>query len=322
MRVVEATKFGGPEVLVVREVASAVAGSGQAVIDVAAIPVLFLDTQIRRGDAKAWFAVTPPYVPGSGVAGTVSAVGEGVQPDWVRRNVVAATEGGSYVEQAVVAADSLIEIPPRLGMREAAALFTDGRTAMGLVESAEIRTGTWVLVLGAGGGLGCLLVQLAHGAGARVIGAARGRTKLDLARKLGSDIVVDYSQSSWTKRVLDATDGAGPVVVFDGVGGEIGRSAFDVTARGGQFSAHGAPSGDFTRINPDEAERREITVRGIEQVQFAPAEANRLTSRALSAAAEGRLEPVIGQTFSLQCAADAHRAIEARETVGKTLLTP
>ena len=322
MRVVEATRFGGPEVLTLREVPAPSAGSGQAIVDVSVAAVLFLDTQIRQGAAQDWFRTTPPYVPGSGVAGTVTAVGQGVQPDLVGRDVVAATaEGGSYLEQAVVAADSLIEVPQGLGMAEAAALFTDGRTAMGLIEMADIRAEQWVLVLGAGGGLGFLLVQLAHAAGARVIGAARGQEKLDLARKLGADAAVDYSQSDWPERVIDITGGAGPMVVFDGVGGDIGRAGFEVTARGGQFSAHGAPSGDFAKIDRKESERREITVRGIEQVQYTPTEARRLTELALSAAAEGRIRPIIGQTFPLERAADAHRAIEARETIGKTLVT-
>jgi len=321
MRLVEATRFGGPEVLKLREAATPGAGSGQAVIDVSFVPVLFVDTQIRQGAAQNWFATTPPYIPGSGVAGTVSAVGDGVQRRWVGQHVVASTERGSYLEQAVVGADSLIAVPHGLGMAEAAALFTDGRTAMGLIEMAHIRADEWVLVLGAGGGLGCLLVQLADGDGARVIGAARGHKKLALAQKLGSEAVVDYSQTDWPKQVLDITDGAGPVMVFDGVGGDIGRAAFDVTARGGQFSAHGAPSGTFTQIDPQEAERREIALRGIEHVQFAPTEARRLTEKALSAAAEGRITPIMGQTFPLECAGDAHRAIESRQALGKTLLT-
>jgi NADPH:quinone reductase len=177
-----------------------------------------------------------------------------------------------------------------------------------------------VLVLGAGGGLRSLLVQLAHRAGARVIGAARGRQKLDLAEQLGADAVVDYSQSGWLEQVLAHTGGAGADMVFDGVGGEIGRTAFAVTAHSGRFSSHGTPGGGFASIDSQEAGRRDITVRGIEHVQFAPADARRLTERAMSEAAAGRIRPVIGQTFPLEQAADAHRAIEARDLIGKTLL--
>ena len=322
MRVVRATKFGGPEVLVPTEVAEPVAGPGPVVVDVLFAPVLFLDTQIRSGRARDWFpAVAPPYVPGAGVAGKVTAVGKGVDPDRVGRRVVAdSTGGGGYVERTVAAVTGLIAVPEGLGMAEAAALLHDGRTALGLIEQAGLRAEEWVLVLGAGGGLGSLLVQLAHGTGARVIGAARGKQKLDLAQELGAVAMVDYSQSGWPERVLAATGGAGPDMVFDGVGGKIGQAAFEVTARGGQFSAHGTPGGGFASIDRQEAERRRISVRGIEQVQFAPADAKRLAERAMSEAAAGRIRPIIGQTFPLEWAADAHRAIEARDVIGKTLL--
>jgi NADPH2:quinone reductase len=320
MRVVQATKFGGPEVLVPSEAAEPVAGPSQVVVEVSVAPVLFLDTQIRSGSARAWFPATPPYVPGRGVAGAVSSVGAGVDPDWVGCRVVADTADGGYLERAVVAVEGLIAVPEGLGMAEAAALLHDGRTAVSLIGQAHLRAGERVLVLGAGGGLGSLLVQLAHRAGARVIGAARGRQKLDLAEQLGADAVVDYSQSGWLEQVLTDTGGAGADMVFDGVGGEIGRTAFAVTAHGGRFSAHGTPGGGFASIDLQEAGRRDITVRGIEHVQFAPADARRITEWAMSEAAAGRIRPVIGQTFPLEQAADAHRAIEARDVIGKTLL--
>jgi NADPH2:quinone reductase len=120
--------------------------------------------------------------------------------------------------------------------------------------------------------------------------------------------------------VREAIGVKGPDVVFDGVGGQIGRAAFEVTARGGRFSAHGAPSGAFAEIDPQEAERRGVTVRGIQHVQLAPADAKRLAERALSEAAGGRIRPVVGQTFPLERAVDAHAAIEGRGVLGKTLL--
>ncbi len=246
MRVVQAMAFGGPEVLVSSEAPDPVAGPGQVVVGVSVAPVLFVDTQIRRGWGGEWFTVKPPYVPGFGVAGQVISVGQGVDPAWVGRHVVTNThDGGGYAERAVAPAEGLIPMPDGLGLREAAALLHDGTTALGLVEGARIRRGEWVLVVAAAGGLGILLVQLAHAAGARVVGAARGKRKLDLARELGADAVVDYSEPGWPERVREATGGSGPDVVFDGVGGEIGRAAFEVAARGGRFSAHGAPSGAF-----------------------------------------------------------------------------
>jgi NADPH:quinone reductase len=320
MRAVQAARFGGPEVMETIEVPDLVAGAGQVVVGVSVADVLFVDTQIRRGLHRAYFTVEPPYVPGAGVAGDVIGIGAGVDPGWLGRRVVTAPERGGYAEQAVAAADALIPVPQELGLREAAALLHDGRTALGLVEGARIRPEEWVLVVAAGGGLGILLVQLARKAGARVIGAARGQRKLDLAREFGAEAVVDYTEPGWTELVREVSGGPGPDVVFDGAGGEIGRAAFAITARGGRFSAHGAPSGGFAEVDPQEAERRAVTMRGIQYVQYAPAEGRRLTERALSEAAAGRIRPLIGQTFPLQRAAEAHAAIEARAVIGKTLL--
>jgi len=321
MQIVQTMQFGGPEVLVMSEAPDPVAGPGQVIVDVSVAPVLTLDTQIRSGWGSEWFPVKPPYIPGAGVAGEVISVGEGVAPDWVGRRVVADTgEGGGYAERAVAPVEGLIPVSDGLGLPDAAALLHDGRTALGLFEEARVHPGERVLITAASGGLGSLLVQLAHAAGARIIGAARGKEKLELARELGAEVVVDYSEPGWPEQVREAIGGAGADVVFDGGGGDIGRAAFEITASGGRFSAHGAPSGAFAEIDPQEAERRGITISGIQDVQFAPAEANRLTERALSEAAVGRIRPVIGQTFPLEKAADAHAAIEAREVVGKTLL--
>jgi len=321
MRVVRATRFGGPEVLELSEAPDPVAEPGQAVVGVSFAPVLFLETQVRSGWGGEWFPVKPPYVPGAGVAGEVISVGAGVGREWIGRRVVTDTaEGGGYVELAVAPVEELVRVPDGLRLPEAAALLHDGRTALGLFENARVEPREWVLILGAGGGLGSLLVQLAHAAGARVIGAARGERKIGLARELGADDVIDYSKSGWQELLRNATAGDGPAVVFDGVGGKIGEAAFELTARGGRFSAHGAPSGAFAEIDPEEADRRGVTVRGIEQAQFEPADAKRLAERALSEAAAGRIRPIIGQTFPLERAADAHTAIESRDAIGKTLL--
>lgn len=320
MRVAPVERFGDPEVLVTGEVPDPAAGPGQVVVAVSVADVLFVETVVRRGEGGEYFPVKPPYVPGGAVAGLVISVGDGVDPAWIGRRVIATTPQGGYAERAAVAVEELVPIPDGLGLREAAALAHDGRTALGLFETTGATAGEWVLVTAAGGGLGILLVQLAHAAGAHVIAAARGERKLNLARELGAEIVVDYSQPDWAARVREATGGAGPNVVFDGAGGQIGRAAFEMTTPGGRFSAHGTPSGTFADIDRHEAEARRVTVHGIEQVQFAPADVKRLVTQALSEAAAGRIRPVIKQTFPLERAADAHAAIEARQVVGKTLL--
>jgi NADPH2:quinone reductase len=321
MRVIEAKAFGGPEVLAVREVPDPVAGPGQVVVGVAVVDTLFVETQIRSGGMGGYFDVEPPYVPGGGIAGRVLSTGEGVDPGWTGRRVVAATGAqGAYAERVAVPAEALVPVPDGLDLPGAAALVHDGVTALGVFEAARVRSGEQVLVTGASGGMGFLLVQLAHAAGAWVAGTARGARKADLVRDLGADAVIDPSEEGWAERVRELTGGAGADVVFDGVGGRIGGEAFGATARGGRFSAHGAPTGGFAAISPEQAEEQGVSLRGIRDVQFAPGEARRLTARALAEAAAGRLRPVVGRTFPLERAAGAHAAIEARDVVGKTLL--
>jgi NADPH2:quinone reductase len=324
MRIVLASSFGGPEVLGVAVAADPVAGPGQAVVRVAAADVLFFDAIIRYGLATDFVPLRPPYVPGNGVAGQVTAAGDGVDPHWIGRRVVAHTGGtgggGGYAEQALVPAAALVPVPAGLDLPAAAALLHDGATALGLADSTGIRPGEWVLVVGAGGGLGLLLVQLARAAGAHVIAAARGSRKLGRALEFGAEVAADYSEPGWPQNVLTATAGIRPDVVFDGAGTQLGQAAFTITADGGRFSAHGSPSGGFAQIDPGDARQRGITVRGIEQVQFTPGQLHALTTRALAEAAAGRIQPVIGQTFPLGQAGDAHTAIETRSATGKTLL--
>jgi NADPH2:quinone reductase len=189
-------RFGEPDVLVCGEMPAPTAGAGELVVAVGAADVLFLDTQLRRGMLSDYFAVRPPYVPGGAVAGPVLAVGPGVGTDWVGRIVVghtAAGISGACAERAVLSVATTVPVPDGVGVRDAAALAHDGPTALALFDGAGIRPGQWVLVTGAAGGLGCLLVGLAVRAGARVIGAARGRRKLDLVRDLGAAVAVDYS---------------------------------------------------------------------------------------------------------------------------------
>jgi NADPH:quinone reductase len=322
MRIVQVAEFGGPEVLVTGEAPEPVAGPGQVVIEVAVAAIDFVQTQLRRGFSPGPPLPELPHVPGATVAGSVLSVGDAVDPNWLGRRVLAHTAShyGGNAEQAVADATELIPVPDGLGLREAAALFDDGSTAIGLAERAEIKPGEWVLVEAAGGGLGSLLVQLARAAGARVIGAAKGERKRELVTSLGAELVVDYSEPGWTEKVLAATGGRGPDLVFDGVGGTIGEAAFEATARGGRFSIHGASSGEPSKIDPADAERRGVTVIGVDQLFTFAATRRPRAESALAQAAAGTLIPTIGQTFPLERAADAHAAMENRQVIGKTLL--
>jgi NADPH2:quinone reductase len=224
-----------------------------------------------------------------------------------------ADQYGGYATHAIAMADALVPVPSGLRITDAAALIHDGLTAMIVFDAAEVKPGDHVLITAAAGGLGSLLVQLAHAAGAHVT-AACGPKKLELVTSLGADVAIDYTVDGWPDSVPAAD------VILDGAGGEIGAAAFERIKPGGRVSAHGAPAGSFAPIDPELAQQKGITLRGITDIHAAMTNANALTTRALDAAATGHLTPVIGRTYPLDEAAAAHTAIESREVLGKALL--
>ena len=313
MRAVVIREFGPPEVLEPADVAEVRAEPDEVVIEVEFANVTFVETQVRAGrPPHPSMLPTLPAILGNGVGGTV---GEG--SPWAGRRVVASLSGtGGYAERAVSPVARLIGIPDGLAMRDAVALLADGRTALALARHADLRAGETVLVEAAGGGVGTLLVQIARRAGARVVALAGQPRKLALARDLGADVTVDYSHDGWERQVRDL---AGQVdVVFDGVGGDIGLAAFGLLGAGGRFCPFGMASGSFAPVPPELARDRQVTVRA--GAGGSPEELTELARTALAEAAAGRLRPVVGQEFELAEAARAHAAIEARQTVGKTLL--
>jgi NADPH2:quinone reductase len=314
MRAVVQRELGPPEVLAVEQWPAPQAGAGEVLIDVEIANITFIETQLRAGHAPNPAMLRPlPSVPGNGVGGIVRAVGHGVDQALVGARVVASTGGsGAYAEQAVAQAGAVVVIPSALTMADAVALLADGRTALALMRSAGVRAGETVLVEAAGGGVGTLLVQLARAAGARVVAGASSARKLELARELGADALANYAEPGWT-------DGLEPLdVVFDGIGGDIAAAAFELIRPGGRMLSFGLASGAFARIDEQLAAARGVTL--VRSARPTPAESAELSRRALQLAADGTLRPVVGQTFPLERAADAHAAIESRATLGKTLL--
>lgn len=320
MRAVVMEEFGGPEVLRIRQVADPVPGPGQALVAVAYASITFVETQVRSGNGP-FGRPALPRIPGNGVGGRIVAVGPDVDPALVGTVVVTTTGGeGGYAELALARAQDAVPVPAGLALKDAVALLADGRTALLLYRQAEIKPAERVLVEAAGGGVGSLLVQLAAAADAHVIGAARGAGKARLVTSLGAAAYVDYSRSDWPDRVMEATGGVGLDLVFDGVGGRIGTEAIGALRRGGRVSIYGMASGADAELDEGELRARSIGVIGLTTAP-SPARTRALIVDALNLAADGKLRPVIGQTFPLEAAAAAHRAIESRITTGKTLLT-
>jgi NADPH:quinone reductase len=318
MRAVIMRRFGPPGVLEPTAAPPPVPGAGEVAVDVEFAGVTFVETQIRAGRPPRPEMLPPlPAILGNGIGGTVTEAGDGVDPGLAGRRVVASLNGaGGYASRAVTGAARLLEVPGGVALRDAVALLADGRTALSLAELAGLRPGDTVLVEAAAGGVGTLLVQLARNAGARVVGLARGERKLGIARELGADAAVDYADGAWPRRVRDAVGGVD--VVFDGVGGEIGRAAFGLLRPGGRFCPFGMASGSFAGVTGELASARQVTVRA--GFGADPAKLREFARTALAEAAAGRIRPVIGQEVELARAADAHAAIEDRATIGKTLL--
>ncbi|NDU71604.1 zinc-binding dehydrogenase [Actinomadura sp. DSM 109109] len=312
MRAVWLKEFGGPGVLAVGEAPDPVPGEGQVLVEVEFANITFVETQIRSGASPVPMRWDPPVIPGNGIGGVVTAVGDGADETLVGRRVVSSTGGtGGYAEKAAVDAKGLFEVPDGLALDDAVALLADGRTATMMTRAARPEAGERVLVEAAAGGVGTLLVQLAKARGATVVAAARGARKTELALRLGADEAVDYGEPGWAEK-------AGPVdVVFDGVGGDVARAAFGLLREGGRMVSFGLASGSEAGIAEEDARER-----GVELVWpgATPEELREFTEHALREAAAGRLAPVIGQRFPLDGAAGAHAAIESRGTVGKTLL--
>jgi NADPH2:quinone reductase len=315
MRAVWLRGFGGPEVLEPGDAPDPAPGPGQALVDVEYANVTFVETQFRATGAGP-FRPELPMIPGNGVGGVVVAVGEGVDPALVGVRVVTSTGGsGGYAERVAVDAGGLYAVPDGLALDAAVALLADGRTATMLVRAVAVEPGDRVLVEAAAGGVGTLLVQLARAAGAVVVAAAGGDRKLDVARGLGADLAVDYRDPAWVDDVRDAIGGVD--VVFDGVGGDVGRAAFTLLGPGGRMASFGLASGEWAGVAEDEAAARDVRLVGL---QPTPDAVRSATGHALAEAAAGRLRPVIGQRFPLERAGDAHAAMAARATIGKTLL--
>lgn len=325
MNAIRQYEFGPPEVMRYEEVPSPTPASGQVRIAVEASGVHLIDTAIRNGEGPDYYARPKlPMIPGREVAGVVDAVGPGVDEAWAGRRVVAhlGLASGGYAERAVAPTEALHELPGGLAADAAVTMIGTGRTAMAILERAAVRAEDVVLATGAAGGLGSLLLQAAGNAGATVVGVAGGPEKLLLMRELGAAVAVDHLEPGWTERVRDALGGREVSVVLDGVGGALGRQALELLGPGGRMVVFGWSSGEPTELTTMDVFARSLTVTtGLGPGFGSPERRRELETRALAEAGVGRLVPPVSR-FPLADAAAAHKAVEGRATIGKTVLIP
>jgi NADPH2:quinone reductase len=322
VRAIRQYEFGPPTVLRYGRVLDPMPGTGQVRIAVEAAGVHFVDTMIRRGADNGPIARPRlPMTPGREVAGVVDEVGPGVDQAWLGRRVVAhlGLASGGYAELAAADAGRLHVVPADLSAAAAVAMIGTGRTAVGILDAAELTAADVLVVSAAAGGLGTLFLQAARAVGGTVVALAGGPDKVALVRSLGADIAIDYLQPGWPKLVQDAIGGA-VTVVLDGVGGDVGRAAFELLGPGGRLLRFGWSSGRAANIEPDEMERRGVTEVAALGERFGR-DIRTLEQRALHQAATGGWQPLV-QEFSLGAAPEAHQAIETRATTGKVVLVP
>ncbi|MFC8759109.1 zinc-binding dehydrogenase [Streptomyces sp. NPDC057193] len=332
MHAIRLHAFGPAENLTYEETPDPVPGPGQVRVRVAAAGVHLLDTALREGMTGPFPAPAAlPTVPGREVAGTVDALGEGTDPAWLGKRVVAhlGMNPGGYAELAVTDAARLHALPDHLGEAEAVAMIGTGRTTLGILQFTELGPESVAIVPAAAGGIGTLLVQFAKNAGATVIGLAGGPAKVALVQENGADLAVDYKEPDWPEKVRAYLGDRTATVVYDSVGGDTGRAAVGLLGKGGRhivfgWSGAGLHDGEALTFTPEELAARGITsesVLGPVMIQKAGGDVRALELAALDAAATGTLRPAVHR-FPLADAAGAHRALETRGTVGKVVLVP
>ncbi|MFJ5732559.1 zinc-binding dehydrogenase [Streptomyces paradoxus] len=327
MHAVRLHAFGPAENLTYERVEDPLPGPGQVRIAVRAAGVHLLDAALREGMPGGPAAEpTPlPTVPGREVAGVVESLGEGVAEVWRGKRVVAhlGFVPGGYAELAVTDVERLHEIPGNLDFAEAVAMIGTGRTAMGILQFAELGPDSVVIVPAAAGGLGTLLVQYAKNAGAHVVGLAGGPEKAARVQAGGADLAVDYKDPAWPAKVRAHLGGRTATLVFDGVGGDVAREAVALLGPGGRHIVFGWSGEGIRDGGPYLVDGVSEEVLGPVMLGKAggPDPVRTLELRALAEAASGRLTPAV-QRYPLSEAAAAHRALETRGTTGKVVLEP
>jgi NADPH2:quinone reductase len=322
MRAIRVHRTGGPEVLGVEEVPTPRPDSGQVLVRIEAAGVNFIDVYMRTGA----YGAELPMTPGSEGAGVIEAVGEGVNEFVVGQRVAWAAVPGSYATHVVAPADKLVAVPEGVTTRNAAAAMLQGMTAHYLARTIfPLKAGHTCLVHAAAGGVGLLLVQMAKRAGARVFGTVSTEEKAKTAREAGLDEAVFYTREPFDEVVRARTGGRGVDVVYDAVGATTFEKSLLCLRPRGMMVLYGQSSG---RVGP--LDLQVLNARGslfVTRPKLADYSATRaeLVERAgdvLGSIARGELRVRIDRAVPLEQAAQAHRALEGRETSGKVVLVP
>ena len=302
------------------------AGPGQAVVDVRACGLNYLDIFVRRG--MPGLAVEMPRIPGGDISGVVGAVGAGVERGWIGRRVMIDPHikpGGALGEHAngglcdriAVDADNLIAMPDTVSFEQAAALPIAYGTAWRMMMArGQVQKGELVLVLGASGGVGTACVQIAKNLGAQVIACASSADKLQRLKELGADHLIDYTREDFSRRAWDISGKKGVDVVINYTGGDTWVPSIRALALHGRLLTCGATAGYDPPEDIRYIWRREVNIIGCNGWRREDLE------QLLAEVARSTIRPIIDRVFPLEQTAEAMRVIEDREVFGKVILRP
>jgi len=320
MKAIQVRQVGGPEALKLVELPVPEPKANEAVVKIVAAGVNFIDVYFREGRYKA----VTPFVPGQEGAGEVVAIGREVTDVKVGDRVAYAMVQGSYAEYSAVPADRLVKVPPGVSYQQAAAAMLQGMTAHYLSHSTyPLKKGETALVHAAAGGVGLLLVQMAHNLGARVIGTASTEEKAKLAREAGADEVILYTQTDFEVETKRLTDGKGLEVVYDSVGKTTFEKGLNVLRPRGYMVLFGGSSGAVPPFDPILLSQKGslfVTRPSLAHYAITREELEMRAGALFGMIVAGKLKLRIAHSYPLQDAAQAHRDLEGRQTTGKLLL--
>ncbi|MGW1074195.1 quinone oxidoreductase family protein [Streptomyces sp. NPDC002537] len=320
MRAIVVTQYGGPEVLTVAERPAPAPGPGQVVARPSVIGVNFKDIYEREGRAK----LSPPFVPGSEGAGTVTAVGEGVTSLAPGDRIAWCAAPGSYAEEVVVPARAAVPLPADITDQDAAAVLLQGLTAHYLTTSTHpMREGGTALVHAAAGGVGRLLTQLLTRHGVKVVATVSTPAKAADAEALGAwQTLVTTGGTDIAARVRDLTDGRGVDVVYDGVGHDTFEAGLKSLRPRGTFVLFGESSGPVSGFDPRLLASLFLTRPTLNDHATDPAELRERSAELFAWLRDGEIDVSVGGRYRLDEAVRAHQDLQQRRSTGKLLLTP
>lgn len=324
MHAIEVTETGGPEVLHYVDKPQPSPGSGEVLIEAEAIGVNFIDTYFRSGQ----YPRELPFVLGTEASGTVAEVGEGVTALQVGDRVATAAASGAYAEFCIAPAFLVARLLPTVDFDVAASALLKGLTAHYLIKSVyPVQPGDTVLVHAGAGGMGLILTQWAANLGVRVITTVSTPAKAELSRQAGATDVLDYPEDAneFGRQIRDLTDGAGVAAVYDGVGASTFDASLASLAIRGTLALFGAASGPVPPVDPQRlnaAGSVYLTRPALAHFIRSEQEFAWRAGELFDAIAAGSIRVTVSRHYPLADAAEAHRDLHGRKTVGSIVLVP